>query len=45
MGWVDAPVSGGPEGAEAGELAIMAGGGDVDVWSWAGSVDAERQQC
>ena len=31
MGWVDAPVSGGPEGAEAGELAIMAGGGDVDV--------------
>lgn len=31
MGWVDAPVSGGPEGAEAGELAIMAGGGNVDV--------------
>ena len=31
MGWIDAPVSGGPEGAEAGELAIMAGGGDVDV--------------
>ena len=31
MGWVDAPVSGGPEGAEAGELAIMAGGDDVNV--------------
>lgn len=26
IGWVDAPVSGGPEGAEAGTLAIMAGG-------------------
>lgn len=30
-GWVDAPVSGGPEGAEAGELAIMAGGAADDV--------------
>ncbi|MEE9194240.1 MAG: NAD(P)-binding domain-containing protein, partial [Alphaproteobacteria bacterium] len=26
MGWVDAPVSGGPPAAEAGTLAIMAGG-------------------
>ncbi len=26
IGWVDAPVSGGPEGAERGELAIMVGG-------------------
>lgn len=26
VGWVDAPVSGGPEGAAAGTLAIMAGG-------------------
>lgn len=31
MGWVDAPVSGGPEGAEAGTLAIMAGGADEDI--------------
>ncbi len=26
IGWVDAPVSGGPEGAATGTLAIMAGG-------------------
>lgn len=26
IGWVDAPVSGGPEGAAAGTLAVMAGG-------------------
>ncbi len=31
MGWVDAPVSGGPPAAEAGTLAIMAGGSDADV--------------
>ena len=31
MGWIDAPVSGGPEGAEAGSLAIMAGGTDEDI--------------
>jgi 3-hydroxyisobutyrate dehydrogenase len=31
MGWVDAPVSGGPPGAEAGTLAIMAGGDDDDL--------------
>lgn len=31
MGWVDAPVSGGPEGAEAGELAIMAGGDESNI--------------
>lgn len=31
VGWVDAPVSGGPEGAAAGSLAIMAGGAPADV--------------
>lgn len=31
MGWVDAPVSGGPPAAEAGTLAIMAGGADADI--------------
>jgi 2-hydroxy-3-oxopropionate reductase len=31
VGWVDAPVSGGPEGAAAGTLAIMAGGSEEDV--------------
>ncbi|VXC57606.1 3-hydroxyisobutyrate dehydrogenase [Pseudomonas sp. 8Z] len=31
MRWVDAPVSGGTPGAEAGTLAIMAGGRDEDV--------------
>jgi 3-hydroxyisobutyrate dehydrogenase-like beta-hydroxyacid dehydrogenase len=31
VGWVDAPMSGGPEGAAAGSLAIMAGGADADV--------------
>ena len=31
MGWVDAPVSGGPGGAEAGTLAIMAGGKAADI--------------
>lgn len=33
VGWVDAPVSGGPEGAAAGTLAIMAGGvlADIDL--------------
>jgi 3-hydroxyisobutyrate dehydrogenase len=31
MGWVDAPVSGGPDGAAAGELAIMAGGTEADL--------------
>ena len=30
IGWVDAPVSGGPEGASKGKLAIMAGGTDTD---------------
>ena len=30
IGWVDAPVSGGPEGAKAGTLAIMAGGAAPD---------------
>jgi len=31
MGWVDAPVSGGPPAAAAGQLAIMAGGEAADV--------------
>ena len=31
MGWVDAPVSGGPPAAATGSLAIMAGGGDGDI--------------
>jgi len=31
IGWVDAPVSGGPEGAAAGTLAIMVGGASHDV--------------
>jgi 3-hydroxyisobutyrate dehydrogenase-like beta-hydroxyacid dehydrogenase len=31
MGWVDAPVSGGPPAAAAGTLAIMAGGAAADV--------------
>lgn len=30
IGWVDAPVSGGPEGAAAGTLAIMVGGSEAD---------------
>lgn len=30
IGWVDAPVSGGPEGAATGSLAIMAGGTEAD---------------
>lgn len=33
VGWVDAPVSGGPEGAAAGTLTIMVGGDDEDVTS------------
>jgi 2-hydroxy-3-oxopropionate reductase len=31
IGWVDAPVSGGPEGAAKGSLAIMVGGSEADV--------------
>ena len=31
MGWVDAPISGGPEGAEHGTLAIMAGGSEENI--------------
>jgi 3-hydroxyisobutyrate dehydrogenase len=31
MGWVDAPVSGGVAGAEAGRLVVMAGGAAADV--------------
>jgi 2-hydroxy-3-oxopropionate reductase len=31
VGWVDAPVSGGVPGAEAGTLAVMAGGAAADV--------------
>jgi 3-hydroxyisobutyrate dehydrogenase len=31
MGWVDAPVSGGPAAARAGTLAVMAGGEEADL--------------
>jgi 3-hydroxyisobutyrate dehydrogenase len=31
MGWVDAPISGGPAAAGEGNLTIMMGGGDADV--------------
>lgn len=31
MGWVDAPVSGGPPAARAGTLAIVAGGAEADI--------------
>jgi 3-hydroxyisobutyrate dehydrogenase-like beta-hydroxyacid dehydrogenase len=31
IGWVDAPVSGGPDGARKGELTVMAGGAESDV--------------
>lgn len=31
MGWIDAPVSGGVGGAEAGTLAIMCGGAEADI--------------
>ncbi len=31
VGWIDAPVSGGPEGAASGTLAIMVGGSAADV--------------
>ena len=31
MGWIDAPVSGGPDAAQAGKLAIMAGGSQADI--------------
>jgi 3-hydroxyisobutyrate dehydrogenase-like beta-hydroxyacid dehydrogenase len=31
MNWIDAPVSGGPPAAEAGTLAIMAGGEEADL--------------
>ena len=33
IGWVDAPVSGGPEGAATGSLTIMAGGAEPDFAS------------
>ncbi|MFP3560104.1 NAD(P)-binding domain-containing protein, partial [Paraburkholderia sp. SIMBA_049] len=31
VGWIDAPVSGGVPGAQAGTLAVMAGGGAADL--------------
>lgn len=36
IGFIDAPVSGGARGAEAGTLAIMAGGGEqlIARWTW-----------
>jgi 3-hydroxyisobutyrate dehydrogenase len=44
MGWIDAPVSGGPPAAEAGTLAIMAGG-DVAHLRRAQSLLADLGQC
>lgn len=40
IGWVDAPVSGGPDGAEKGSLAIMAGGSENDFTSVRPVLDA-----
>jgi 3-hydroxyisobutyrate dehydrogenase len=31
MGWVDAPISGGPPAARSGTMAVMAGGGGADI--------------
>jgi len=44
MGWVDAPVSGGPPAAAAGTLAIMAGGSEQD-FARAQRVLEELGQC
>lgn len=44
MGWVDAPVSGGPPAAAAGTLAIMAGGSEED-YARAHPVLADLGQC
>ena len=44
MGWIDAPVSGGPPAAAAGTLAIMAGGAEADV-AKAGPVLADLGTC
>ena len=43
MGWIDAPVSGGPEGAEAGSLAIMAGGTDEDIANATAEVRGQQE--
>lgn len=40
MGWLDAPVSGGGAGAEAGTLAVMAGGSEDDFARAAPVIDA-----
>lgn len=39
MGWVDAPVSGGPPAARAGTLAIMLGGAERDIARASGVID------
>jgi 3-hydroxyisobutyrate dehydrogenase len=44
MGWIDAPVSGGPPAAEAGTLAIMAGGDDAHLTRAQGLL-ADLGQC
>jgi 3-hydroxyisobutyrate dehydrogenase-like beta-hydroxyacid dehydrogenase len=44
MGWIDAPVSGGPPAAAAGTLAIMAGGDDADLAQVRGLL-ADLGQC
>ena len=44
MGWVDAPVSGGVAGAEAGRLVVMAGGAVADVARLGCFADAYSQR-
>lgn len=44
MGWLDAPVSGGAMGAEAGTLAVMAGGGKADFARAAPVIDSYAGQ-
>ncbi|NQU69911.1 MAG: NAD(P)-dependent oxidoreductase [Rhodospirillales bacterium] len=44
MGWVDAPVSGGGDGAKAGTLAVMAGGDEADYARAAPVIDAYAGQ-
>ena len=39
MGWIDAPVSGGPPAAQSGSLAIMAGGAEDDITRAASVLD------
>jgi 3-hydroxyisobutyrate dehydrogenase-like beta-hydroxyacid dehydrogenase len=45
MGWIDAPVSGGPPAAQSGSLAIMAGGAEADIARAACVLDDLAAQC